>query len=103
LHAALAANTSLIVKVDDSVGTPVESFSGADGDARGRIAVVTSHYAEVAAGVRVLALLHVLHPGAKDAHGHLVLFLARDSAGVAANAPVLINYEAVAHEVPNCT
>src|SRR6185437_11118836 len=103
LHAALAANTSLIVKVDDSVRTPVEGFGGTDGDAGGRIAVVTSHHPEVAAGVRVLALLHVLDPGAKDAHGHLVLFFARNSAGVAANAPVLINDEAVAHEVPNCT
>src|SRR6185437_14790781 len=103
LHAALAANTSLVVKVDDSVRTPVESFGGTNGDARGRIAVVTSHHSEMTAGVRVLALLHVLDPGAKDAHRHLVLFFAGDGAGMAANAPVLINDEAVAHEVPNCT
>jgi hypothetical protein len=103
LHAALAANTSLIVKVDDSVRTPVESFGGANGNAGGRIAVVTSHHSEVAAGVRVLALLHVLDPGAKDAHRHLVLFLARDGAGMTANAPVLINDEAVAHKTTNCT
>lgn len=102
LHAALAANTSLIVEVDDSVRTPVESFGGADGDAGGRIAVVTSHHPEVPAGVRVLALLHILDPGTKYAQGHLVLFLAGDGAGMAANAPVLINDEAVAHEIYNC-
>src|SRR5215469_2384742 len=35
LHAALAADTSLIVKIDDSVGALVEGFGGANGNAGG--------------------------------------------------------------------
>src|SRR5262249_9515877 len=98
LHTALAANTALMVEVDDSVGAPVEGFGRTDGNAGGRIAVVTSHHAEMAAGVGGLAFLYVLHPGAKHAQRNLVLFLACHGAGMTANTSVLIDYKAVAHE-----
>jgi hypothetical protein len=97
LHATLAADASLIVKIDDSVGAPVEGFGGANGNAGGRIAVVTSHHPEVAAGVRKFALLDVLHPGAKDAQWNLVFLLARHRAGVTTDTSILIYDESVSH------
>jgi hypothetical protein len=59
--------------------------------------VITSHYAEVAAGVGKLALLNVLDPGAKYAKRYPVFFFARHSAGVTANTSVLVDNESVSH------
>jgi len=97
LHAAFAANTSRIIKIYDSIRAAVKSMGGTNLDAGGRIAVITSHDAEVAAGVRELAFLNILHPGAKDTDRHLVFLFARHRTGVTANTSVLINYKAVAH------
>jgi hypothetical protein len=88
----------LVVEVYDSIGAAVESVGGTNLSAGGRIAVVTSHHAEVAAGVRKFALLDVFHPGAKHSNGHLVLLFARHGTGVTANTSILINYKSVAHE-----
>jgi hypothetical protein len=97
LHASFAANASLVVEIDDSIRTAIESVGGANLSAGGRIAVVTSHYAEVAAGVRECAFLDVFHPGAKNPNGHLVFLFARHSTSVTANTSILIDNESVAH------
>jgi hypothetical protein len=99
LHTALAADTSLVVKIDDSIRTAVEGFGGADGYAGSRIAVVTSHHAEVAPGMRIYTFLDVLDPGAKHAHRNLVLLFTGYRTGVTANTSVLIDDESIAHEV----
>jgi hypothetical protein len=50
----------------------------------------------MAAGFRKFALFDVLHPCSIYADGNIVLFLARDRAGMTANAAVLVYNEAVA-------
>src|SRR5690348_11984608 len=84
LHAGFAANTAGRVEVDDAIRAAEEGGGGTNSGAGGGVAVVTSHDAEGALGVRERALLDDLHPGAKDAKRHLVLFLARHRTGVAA-------------------
>jgi len=100
LHAALAANTSTIVKIYDSIRTAVKSVGGTNLDAGCRVAVVTSHHAKVAAGMRKFTLLDVLDPGAKDPDRNLVFLFARHGTGVTANTSVLVNDKAVAHLAP---
>jgi hypothetical protein len=97
LHTSFAANTSPVVEVYDSIRTAVESVGGTNLDAGSSVAVVTSHHAEVAAGVRKFALFDVFHPGAKDSNGHLVFLFARHGTGVTANTSILIDNESVAH------
>ena len=53
--------------------------------------------AELASGVGVGALLDVLDVSAVDADGHVVLGLAGDGAGVAADASPIVNHESVIH------
>jgi len=98
LHAALAANTSTIIKIYDSIRTAVEGFGGTNVDTGSRVAVITSHHAEVAAGVRKFTFLYVLDPGAKDPNWNLVFLFARHRTGVTADTSVLVNDKAVAHE-----
>src|SRR5882762_5179541 len=97
LHAGLAADTARAVEVHDAIGPPVEGDGGADRHAGRRVAVVAAQDREVSPRVREGPALHVLHPGAEGAERHLVLLLARDGAGVAADAPPLVDHEAVAH------
>jgi hypothetical protein len=47
--------------------------------------------------MRKLALFHVLDPGTKDADWNLVLFFARNGAGVTSDTAVLIDYEPITH------
>src|SRR5215471_16005723 len=99
LHAAFTANTSAVVKIYDSIRTAVEGFGGTNLDAGSRVAVVTSHHAEVTAGVRKFTFLDVFDPGAKNAHRDLVFLFARHRTGVTPNTSVLVNDKAVAHAV----
>lgn len=60
--------------------------------------MVATHDSEVPTGVRELALLDVLYPGAKHADRNVVLFLASHSTGVTPDTSILIEYKAIAHE-----
>ena len=97
LHARLAADAAVAVEVDDPVRPPVERHRGADGHAGRVVAVVAAKDREVPARVRKLALLDVLHPRPERAERNAVLLLARHRAGVAPDAPSLVDHEAVAH------
>jgi hypothetical protein len=97
LHASLATNAALVVKINDSVGPPVQGAGGTDFRARRVIAVVAPHHSEVTGGMGKLALLDMLDPSAKYTNRHLVLLFARDRAGVTANATILIDDESVSH------
>jgi hypothetical protein len=52
---------------------------------------------KVTPGVREAALLDILHPGAIDAQGDVVLSLAGDRAGVATDTLAVVDDEAVVH------
>ncbi len=97
LHARLAADASLIVEVHDAVVADEQRLRRACLDA-GRVrAVIAPHDAHLAGRGRVLALLHVLDPRTELADWNVVLGLAGDGAGVAADARPLINGEAISH------
>jgi hypothetical protein len=98
LHAALAADTALIVEVYDPIRTAEEGVGGTDLNARSVIAVVTSHHAEIAPGLRERAGLYVFHPCSKNSEGDLVFLFAGHRAGVTANTSILVNNEPVAHK-----
>src|SRR5207245_11046568 len=97
LHARLAADATVAVEIHDAVGPPVQRHRGADGHARRVVAVIAAHDGEVAPRIRERPLLDVLDPGAVDSERHLVLFLAGDRTGVAANALPLVDHETVTH------
>ena len=97
LHARLAADAAVGVEVDDPVVTLVERSGGADRDARGVGAMVAPHHREEPFGVRPCTLLDVLHPGAVDSEGDLVLGLAGHRARMAADACRLVDDEPIPH------
>jgi len=98
LHAALASNTASIVEVYDSIRTAEEGVGGANLYAGSIVTVVTSHHAEMTAGVREFTFLDVLDPGAEYPHWNLMLLFARHRTGVTADTSVLIDDESVAHK-----
>jgi hypothetical protein len=98
LHAALAPDAAVAVEVDDAVGAAVKRAGRADLNAGSCVAMIAAHDPEMAAGVRELALLDVLYPGAKHADGYVILFLARHRAGMTPDASILIEHKAIAHE-----
>ena len=65
--------------------------------ARRVVAVVAAQHREVPPHRGERALLDVLHPRPEVPDRHLVLGLARDRAGVAADAAVVVDQEAVLH------
>src|SRR5262249_53572084 len=97
LHARLAADAPRAVEVDDPVVAAVEGDGRTDRHAGRRVAVIAAQHREIAPRVRERAALDVLHPRAKRAEGHPILFLARHRAGVAADALALVDHEAVTH------
>ena len=96
VHAALAADAVVVVEIDHAVGRPEQRPGGADGDAGSVVAVVAAHHREVPVGVGERPGLDVLHPGAVHAEGDVVLALARDGAGMAADAAVAVQQESQA-------
>ena len=110
VHAALAADAVVVVEVDHAVGRAVEGVGRADRHARGVVAVIAPHHGEVPAHVRERAGLDVLDPRAVDSERDVVLALAGDGAGVAADAGIAVEQEAesghrspVGRSGPKCT
>src|SRR5690606_23827719 len=95
LHARAAADAGVAVDVHDAVGPFLQSVDRADLDARGVGAVVAAEHGEVAADVGITPLLDVLDRRAEVADGHAVLGFAGDGAGVAADAGVVVDEEAI--------
>ena len=60
--------------------------------------MIASKDAEVAICIWKFASFDVLDPSPVDTQRNVVLFFAGNGAGMAANAPVVINDKAVAHE-----
>jgi hypothetical protein len=96
LHARLASDAAAAIEIHNSVFAAEQRPSRADLNAGGIVAMVAAHHAEMAAGVGKFPLLDVLDPGAEHADWDVVLFFASDGAGMATDAPVVVNYEAVA-------
>ncbi|HKR28446.1 MAG TPA: hypothetical protein VJS11_13375 [Acidobacteriaceae bacterium] len=93
MHAALATDASVAIKVDDAVGAPEQRPGRTDFNAGSGVAMIASQYSKMAARVGKRALFDVLDPGAKNTDGYFVLFLACDRTRVAADTSVLIDDE----------
>src|SRR2546430_307531 len=97
LHAGLAADAARAIEVHDAVGAAVEGDGRTDRHAGRVVAVIAAQHGEVAARVRPRPLLDVLDPGAKGSERHLVFFLARHRARMAADALAVVDHETVSH------
>ena len=97
LGTGFAADTPPIVKIDNSVRTCKQRRNRTDLYARCISTVIAPHYREQPTRVRKLALLDVLDPRPVNADRHLVLGLARDGAGMAADTLPVIDNKAVVH------
>ncbi len=97
LHAGLAPDAGILVELHDPVVALIHRPGRTDPHARRVRAVVAAGDLEVPLVVRVGPGLGVLHPGAVDAEGDLVLALARRGARVAADAGAIVDDEAVVH------
>ncbi len=89
--ARLAADADRLVEVHDPVRTPVHRRGRAGVDAGRIVALVAAGDLEAAPGGRVDAHVDRLDIGAGDRQRHLVLRLAGGRAGVAADAPRLVD------------
>src|SRR5690349_9909079 len=97
LHAGFAANTAFGAEVHYPIFALVHRGHGADGHARRILAMIAASHLEDAAGVGKCPLLDVLHPGAVHGERHVVFGLARDRAGVTADALAIVDDEPVSH------
>ena len=97
-HAGAAADTRLLVEIDNAVAAAVERVGRADANAGSVFALVAQHGEEKAARIRKQSLLDRLHPAAIHADGNLVLDLAGDRACVASDAlPQVYGESVVGH------
>jgi hypothetical protein len=91
LHTGFASDATGVVEIDNAVVAAEQCPRRTYFNARRIIAMIAPHHAEMAAGMGKLASFNILDPGAKNPNRNLVLFLARDSASVTADAAVVID------------
>src|SRR6185437_302934 len=91
LHARLAADTGVVVEIDQAIGPLVHRGDRADLDTGRFVAVITSENSEVAFDFWKGADFDVFDPGAEGADGDVVLGFARGGTGVAAYTSGLVD------------
>ena len=97
LHTCPATDARVAIDVDNSIRAFLKRIDGTDRDA-GRVGtLVATKHREVSADIRELADLRVLDRRPEVTDRNVVLGFAGDRAGVAADAPRLIDDEAVLH------
>ncbi len=97
LHTCAATDAGVAIDVDNSIRAFLKRVDGTDRDA-GRVGtLVTPKYGKVPADIGELTELGVLDRRPEVADRNVVLGLASDGAGVAADAPRLIDDEAILH------
>ena len=99
LHAGLAANAEVVVKVNDAIGAVEEGYSRANLDTGRIVAVVTSEYGKVTPGVGKFAFFDVLDPCAVNSYRNIMLFLAGNRASVTSYTAILIDDKTVTHSL----
>jgi hypothetical protein len=99
LHAGFAADTTVFVKIYDTIFPNEERLHRTNFYAGCIGAVVASHHGEESPGIGKFSFFYLLHPGAVDAYGNIVFRFAGCGAGVAAYALSVVYYESVFHAV----
>ena len=97
LGTGFATNTTVIVEIDDPIGSGIKGSNRTDFNTRRVSAVVATVNGEQTAGMRINALLNVLDPRAIHPQRHVMFGFTRYSTGVTANTLTVIDDEAVVH------
>ena len=97
LRTRLAADTAPVVEIHDAILASEQRRYRAYFNTWRIGAVIAPHYGEQPSSIWKTSLLDVLHPRTVNPYGHLVLGLACNSAGMAADTLSVIDDEAVVH------
>jgi hypothetical protein len=101
LHTGFAPYAAAAIEIDYAVVAFEKRRDRAYGHAGSVFAVVAPQDGKVSSRIRVLALLYVLHPGAKGAKRNFVFGFACDRTGMAPDTFAMIDYESVFHTIGN--
>jgi hypothetical protein len=93
VHARLTANAVVVLEIDNAILSAKQRVRRADRHTRSVFALVASHHREVPTCVWKVASLDVLHPCTIDAKRYIVFALARNRAGMAADARITVEQE----------
>jgi len=96
VHARLAADTDVVIEVNDAIARAVKSTCGANFHARGVITMVAPHDRERSARIRERTGLDVLQPSAVHPDRDIVFALASNGACMATDARVAFEYKSKA-------
>jgi hypothetical protein len=97
LHAGLATDAAVVVKINDSVVPGIECLDRADLNAGGFRTVVASHHREDPPGIGKFSLFNLFHIGSVHADGNVVFTLAGRGACVTTDAFSIVNDKSVSH------
>src|SRR4051812_46198087 len=97
LSTGFAADTTVIIEIDNPIGSGIKGSNRTDFNTRRVRAVIATVNGEQTAGMRINALLNVLDPGAVHPQRHVMFGFTRYGAGVTADALTVIDDEAVVH------
>jgi hypothetical protein len=97
LHTRLATDTTVLVKINDSIIPRIQRLRWTDANARGIRAMIATHNGEKPSGIRELPFLHLFHPCAVHTHWYLMFRFAGRGARMATDALSVINNESVLH------
>lgn len=97
LHARLTTDAGFGTEIDDAVLSLVHRADRANRDARWLLAMIAASDLEDPPSVWELSFLNVLDPGAIYAHRNLIFSLAGDRAGMATDAPAIVDDKSVFH------
>ena len=97
LHAGLATDATVVVKIHDSVVPGVECLHRADLNAGRLRTVIAPHYREDPPGIGKFSLFNLFHIGSVHADGNVVFTLAGRGACVTTDAFSIVNDKSVSH------
>ena len=97
LRAGFTANAAATVEIDNAVLSREQCGDRTNLDTRSVGAMIAPHDRKQPSCIGKCSLFDVFYPGAIYADRHLVLGLAGDRAGVAADALSVVDYEAKIH------
>jgi hypothetical protein len=95
LHTRLAADTSIIVEIDNAVFTGKQGIGRADGCAGCILTMVASMDAEFSRRIWIGTSFDVLDVGSINPDGHIMLRLASHRTGVTSNAGPIVDDESI--------
>jgi hypothetical protein len=97
LHAGLATDASVVVKIDNSVIPRVKGLDRANLYAGSVGAMIAAHDREYPSGIRKFSLFNLFYVGSVDANRHIVFTFTGGGACVTTDAFSVVNNKSVSH------